>query len=360
MLSKKGLGGVLLNAQHNFSWLSCGGSNGIDLSRENGAGFLFVTSQGKRYLIANNIEMPRLLAEQVSVDDFEPIELTWQAEKDPKSIIHAAGSLTIGDLGCDIGFPETRSIETSIAECRAELTPEEVTRYKELGRDCGHALGRLIPTLSPGMRETAVVQIVRDALQGFDIFPVVTLIGADDRIAKYRHPVATENVWTNTLMIVVCGKRDGLVASLTRMVCAGAIPAELQRRTESCAAVNAALYHATRAGATAAELYKVADEAYAAQGFEGEINKHHQGGAAGYRTRDWVAHPGSADVVRPNQAFAWNPSISGTKTEETAILIDDQLQIVTATEGYPEITTVIEGREYSSPGILSLSKGASA
>jgi Xaa-Pro aminopeptidase len=48
MLSTQSLDGVLLNAQHNFSWLSGGGSNGIDMSRENGAGFLFVTWDGGR------------------------------------------------------------------------------------------------------------------------------------------------------------------------------------------------------------------------------------------------------------------------------------------------------------------------
>jgi antitoxin VapB len=134
----------------------------------------------------------------------------------------------------------------------------------------------------------------------------------------------------------------------------------LRRRTESCAAVNAALYHATRIGATGSELYNVAADAYAAQGFADEINKHHQGGAAGYRTRDWVAHPESNDKVRPNQAFAWNPSITGTKTEETAILIDNELEIITATGGFPTISATIGSGEYLSPGILSLSKGASA
>ena len=360
MLSTEGLAGVLLNAQHNFSWLSCGGTNGIDLSRENGAGFLLVTREGRRYVLANNIEMPRLLSEEVSPDDFEPIEIAWQAEKDPQTILSAARSVANGELGCDIGFPETRWIEPSIAECRSELTSEEIARFRKLGADAGESLGRLIPTLAPGMKENAIAQIVRDALQGFDIFSVVTLVAADDRIAKYRHPVATNKVWTNTLMIVVCARRHGLVASLTRIVCAGDVPADLQHRTESCAAVNAALYAATRVGTTGADLYKVADAAYAAHGFDSEINKHHQGGAAGYRTRDWVAHPESKDVVRLNQAFAWNPSITGTKTEETTILVDNELEVITATDGFPKIATVIDGKEYFSPGILSLSKGASA
>ena len=144
------------------------------------------------------------------------------------------------------------------------------------------------------------------------------------------------------------------------MICAGDIPSELQRKTIACAAVNAALYDATKIGATGSELYAVAAAAYAGQGFADEISKHHQGGAAGYRTRDWVAHPGSSDIVRPNQAFAWNPSITGTKTEETAIVTEAGLEVITSSRGFPTISTSINGRKYFSPGILSLSKGATA
>ena len=161
-------------------------------------------------------------------------------------------------------------------------------------------------------------------------------------------------------MIVVCARRHGLVASSSRIICAGDIPSDLQRRTESCAAVNAALYAGTVPGATGSQLYAAAAGAYAAQGFADEINKHHQGGACGYRTRDWVAHPDGTDIVHANQAFAWNPSITGTKTEETAILVDGSLEIITATTSFPTISTLVDGREYLSPGILSLSKGATA
>jgi antitoxin VapB len=361
MLADENLDGVLMNTQHNFSWLSGGGSNGIDLSRENGTGFLLVRADGRRALIANNIERARLFAEEVSEDDFEPIEITWQSERDPNTVLSVARSFANGDrFGCDIGFPETRWIEPSIAGCRHELTEPEIARFRDLGRDAGIAVRKVTEKISPGLSETEIARIVRDSLAAFDIYSVVTLVAADDRIAKYRHPVATGKVWNDTVMIVVCARRHGLIASLTRIVCSSAIPPELERRTVATAAVNAALYASTQVGATGADLYNTAVRAYADQGFPDEIANHHQGGAAGYRTREWVAHPSSTDVVRPNQAFAWNPSITGTKTEETALLIEGKLEIVTASPDFPVISTNIGGREYFSPGIFSLSKGASA
>ena len=361
MLKDEDLDGVLLNTQHNFSWLSCGGSNGIDLSRENGSCFLLVTRNGDRYVIANNIEMGRLLAEEISASDFEPIEVTWQSEKDPHTVLSAVTPLANGNrLGCDIGFPDTRWIEPSIASCRFELTLDEISRFRDLGRDAGQALGNLVSKLDPGQTENEIATAVRAELGANDIYSVVTLVAADERISKYRHPIPTGNPWRSTLLVVVCARRHGLVASLSRMICAGDVPEDLQLRTEACAAVNASLYAATRIGATGANLYDAAARAYADQSFAGEIDKHHQGGACGYRTRDWVAHPDSRDIVQPNQAFAWNPSITGTKTEETTILTDDGLEIITATPGFPPISTSVAGREYFSPGILSLSKGAAA
>jgi len=153
---------------------------------------------------------------------------------------------------------------------------------------------------------------------------------------------------------VVCARRGGLIASLTRIVCAGAIPAELRRRTDAVARVNAALLAATRPGANGAELYLTAARAYAAQGFAGEERLHHQGGAAGYRTRDWVAHPASAEVVQTDQAFAWNPSITGTKAEETCIASADGVEVISASPGWPQVAVGFDGREFLSPDVLSL------
>src|SRR6185295_7422171 len=54
-----GVGGVLLTTQRNFAWLTGGASNRIDGSRESGAGALLVSATGRRFAVANTIEMPR-------------------------------------------------------------------------------------------------------------------------------------------------------------------------------------------------------------------------------------------------------------------------------------------------------------
>ena len=155
-------------------------------------------------------------------------------------------------------------------------------------------------------------------------------------------------------MIVVCAKRGGLIASLSRIVCAGEIPAELRRKTDACARVNARLQAATVFGKSGAELYEIAADAYKTENFADEIRLHHQGGATGYRTRDWVAHGLSNEIVQTNQAFAWNPSITGTKTEETCIAFDDKIEVITTSPGWAQISVEVNGREYLLPDVLSI------
>jgi antitoxin VapB len=350
MLAAENLGGVLINSQHNFAWLTGGKSNGIDLSKENGACFLFISSDGKRYVLANNIEMPRLLTEEISTADFEPIEFSWQEEKSSGDFIYEKAKYLLNhnsEIASDLFLGgKVRLAENSIADCRYALTETEIQRYRYLGKDAGEAVGDLFKDINPGETELEIARKVKDALAAKNINSVVTIVAADERIEKYRHPVPTTKKWEKVLMVVVCAKRDGLIANLSRIACAGRIPDELQRKTEAVAYVFAKLLSKTKSGTSGAELYRIAAEAYAEKGYGDEIDLHHQGGATGYKTRDWVAHPASREIVRTNQAFAWNPSITGTKAEETAIGFENGAEIITAS---PD-----DGHEYLSPGILSL------
>jgi Xaa-Pro aminopeptidase len=359
MLAAENLGGVLLGAQHNFSWLTAGSTNGIDTSREPGAGALLVRRDGKRFVLASRIEMARLLHEELASEDFEAVEFGWEEEKASPTFLADRARALLNDgnmaLGSDLSMAaNVRTIEGAIARCRYELTPPEIERYKELGRDAGVALGSLMRSLEPGETEKEIARRASDSLAAHNLHAVVNLVAADERIQRFRHPIPTAKRWERVLMVVVCARRGGLIASLTRIVSAGPVSDEMRRRTVAAANVNAQILAATRPGATGAELYTVAARAYQQQRFEGEERLHHQGGAAGYRTRDWVAHPLSEERVHLHQAFAWNPSITGTKVEETTIVSGEGIEAITSTPAWPQIAVQAGGREYLSPDVLAL------
>jgi Xaa-Pro dipeptidase len=357
-LDSLGLGGVLINGQHNFSWLTAGGTNAVDISRESGAGALLVRNDGKRFVLASSIEMPRLLAEELSGMDFEAVEFAWEDEKaSPEFLAERALALLPqgSQLGSDLSSgTRARVIEAMIARCRYSLSEAELERYRKLGREAGDAIEQLVRSLEPGQTEKEVARRAADALAAKGMQSVVVLVAADERLKRFRHPIPTEQRWQKVIMVVVCARRGGQVAALSRIVCVGTVPHEMRRRMVSTARVNATLLSATRPGAVGSELYKFAARTYANEGFEGEERLHHQGGACGYRTRDWVAHPTSSEVVQDCQAFAWNPSITGAKVEETSIAFTERTEVITSTQTWPQIPVLIEGLEYLSPDVLVL------
>lgn len=354
MLKAENLGGVLLNSQHNFAWLTAGGNNGVDLSNPNGIGSLLIREDGKRFLLANKVEMPRLLAEEVSDKDFEPIEFDWQADKINGGFVpETAQSLLEKPLATDLFYnPNFRVVEGLIAKCRFQLTIEEIDRYRKLGKYAGEVIGKIYDKIEVGQTEKQIANIVRFELGKFGINSVVTLVAADERIKNYRHPIPTENVWKKTLMIVTCAKRDGLIASLSRIFSVGNVSDDLRNRTDAVAKVHAKMMHATRPNATGKEIFEFTKQSYADVGFVGEETNHHQGGATGYKTRDWVAHSQNNERVLVNQAFALNPSITGTKSEETFFVSENGIEVITVSPNFPTIETVIDGTKYLTPDIL--------
>jgi Xaa-Pro dipeptidase len=118
--------------------------------------------------------------------------------------------------------------------------------------------------------------------------------------------------------------------------------------------VNAALLDATRVGASSAELFRVAADAYAREGFAGDEQMHHQGGATGYWEREWIATPEGKEQVVDHQAFAWNPSVRGGKVEDTVLLHEGKIELLTPTPELPALESNANGNSYPATGVLIL------
>ena len=348
------LRGILLATQPNFSWVTGGLTNRIDGSRESGNGALLFTVDGGRYVVANTIENPRLATEALVGAGFESIEYGWTEERaDPALPVRLSIDAAGGPIGSDMLLAGAVSLEQEISRLRAPLTRLELQRYRELGAAVGCTIGAVARAVDVGATEQDVAGLLTSALAPLQIRPVVLLVAADDRIARYRHPTPTSARWTRRLMIATCAERGGLIVAASRLVHIGGPDAELTRRTRAAALTYATLLRATRAGATGARLFEAAVSGYAAAGFPGEERLHHQGGAIGYRPREWVAHPYSDDVVTPPQAFAWNPTVTGTKIEESCIVHQDgRIVALTSSPEWPGIEVDVNGQRVTVPDVL--------
>ena len=195
---------------------------------------------------------------------------------------------------------------------------------------------------------------VAEALLCRGILPSVYLMAADDRILKYKHAVARGKKLDKYGMVNLCARKWGLTVSITRFAHFGPLPSELDERFHAAAQVNAALLDASRVGATSAELFRVAADAYAHEGFAGDEQTHHQGGATGYWEREWVATPDGNEKVVNDQAFAWNPSVRGGKVEDTVLVHDGKIELLTPTPDLPALESSANGNSYPATGVLIL------
>src|SRR5262249_35945757 len=152
LMTEEKLGGGLLNAQHNFAWLTAGGTNGVDLSRDAGAGSLFVRRDGKRFVLANKIEMPRLSGEELDGLGFEAVEYAWEEDRADATIVAKKARLLVDAgqrIASDLALGADSNIEAKLVRLRGRLTTGELERYIALGRDAGDVIGKLARVVRP-------------------------------------------------------------------------------------------------------------------------------------------------------------------------------------------------------------------
>ena len=130
-------------------------------------------------------------------------------------------------------------------------------------------------------------------------------------------------------MLVISAERGGLYANLTRLVELEELPPETARRVAATNDILVGMRDATRPGRPLSEVFADCRRLYAEAGYPDQWQLHHQGGSTGYGSREVIATPDTRDVVQMGQAFAWNPSITGAKAEETFVLTESGPDVVT-------------------------------
>ena len=342
-----GLNGLLLTRSANVSWLSCGGQAHVGLNSESAVAYILCTPE-RDYLVASGIEMPRMLAEEMTDLPVTPHVFPWFEPQQRDAWID--GLCGAGTWASDL--PGARSQAAALTDLRVTLEPEEIDRYRALGAATGRAVEAVTRAVRPGMREFEVAGLLAAHVYAMGAAPVVTLVAADDRLLQFRHPIPTDARVQKTAMVVVCARRNGLIVSATRLVSFGAMDATMAQRAADCAAVDAAAWHATVPGQTLGSAFQAIIAAYHERGHLNEWHKHHQGGVTGYENREIQARPDSTHIIGVNQAYAWNPSITGTKSEDTMIVTANGPESVSTTGDWPMQQVTIGGTVYERPAVL--------
>jgi Xaa-Pro dipeptidase len=348
-LRLKGLKALLLKRQANFSWMTCGGLNLVGITTEFGATTLLITENSK-FLISNVIEAPRMIEEEgLEKQGFIVKSFPWYEEEEVSIVKELLGE---GPLGSDSPFPNAQMLAEEIARLRYSLTPEEQRRYRWLGERVSVVLEKTLMKTKKGEKESAVVGRLCKELWKDRIDPITLMSAADDRISQFRHPIPTEKKIEKYLMVSVNARKWGLIVSLTRFVHFGKLPKELKEKYEANVFIDCTLMAHTCPGIPVREVFQKGVDAYQGKGYPEEWKFHHQGGSIGYTGRDYRVNFKTPDIIQENQAFTWNPSITGTKSEDTILATSKGVEMITKPILYPTVSMTVEGIRFTRPAIL--------
>jgi Xaa-Pro aminopeptidase len=135
-----------------------------------------------------------------------------------------------------------------VAELRMNLLPEEQERYREVSRLSAEAMEAAVRAVRPGMNEYEIAacwpkrRTTASCCRSSTWSPPMSASSAsatrclsDKKMEKYA-------------MLVMCGRKYGLVTSVTRLVHFGPLPDELKKKQEAVTQIDAQVI-ATRAPA---------------------------------------------------------------------------------------------------------------
>ena len=346
LMAAQGVGVLWLRRVDNVAWITGGVDTAVNIADAAGIASVVITPDSAVMYTAT-IEAPRLKAEDDVIGrGFELRASPWE---EPAAVDIG------GTLAVDMPMVDAKDISGELQVLRAQLLPVEIERFRALGKSCAAAMSAAIARTKPGMTEWQISAALADEVRNRAVTPIVVLIATDERIHRVRHPLPLDKKMDKYAMLVLCGRKDGLVCSITRLVHYGALSDDLRHRIYACAEVDATMIAASQPGATMDQIFKITQDAYADAGYEGEWKLHHQGGIAGYGAREIIATPGDQTALVAGMTCAWNPSITGVKCEDTVLVKAQGVpDVLTATEGWPVLPVTIEGATIERPLILEI------
>ena len=338
IMEQHGLSAVRLRGVDWFAWATCGGSNVVLLTTDVGVAEVFIT-RAAAWVLTDAIEAPRMEQEEVP-KGLRVWSCPWAERGQREAFVEEKRGG--GQVASDRPQGQEVPLPAELVDARHSVLPEELERYRALGRDAAEAMTEVLQAAKPDWTGWQLAGAGAEALWARGIHPALTLVGEERRLPLHRHATASREKLGARAMLVFCARRHGLFANLTRFVYFREPTAEERRLATDVARVEAAAFKASRAGVTLGQVYGAMVEAYQACGHPGAEAFHHQGGSCGYGSRDDVAVPGSKVVLQPSNAMAWNPSLPGAKIEDTVVLTEGGLEILTVDPRWPTFT--VEGR----------------
>jgi antitoxin VapB len=341
-LAEQQLAGLVLLGSDAIAWLT----GGLTCAIERGAPtapLRVVLTPERCVALTTNVEQPRLAAEaELDSLGIELEAAPWYDELELRRRTLALAGASTSQLACDRDTSLGRACEEELIELRLALSRREREALAALGSDTASALEGALRAWRPGQRDFELQARVERELERRGAFAPCLIVGGDERVERYRHPLASGAVMERIVMAVAVAERGGLHVAATRFVSEGRL-SEAQRRVHRDArSVEEEMLAACVPGATYGEVMLACARGYRDVGQPEAWREHYQGGPIAYRQREFELVPTQRSSrwfdtpLTLGHAVAWNPSLAGGgKVEDTYLLEQEGLRRLTDSGSWP-------------------------
>ncbi len=350
LIAQKQLSGVLLSSQTNFLWLTGGRRNEVVKNYDISLVYLFITKDNK-YLISSNSDSARVMDEELSGLGFELIKYNWYNQS-PLCII--ANRYPGTRVGTDFYDPHHDCIEDDLIRLRIDLTKYEIEKVKNFCTDYSIFFTDFCMELKPGLSEKDIANDFTNKLIKRNIRVPVVLVGSDERIFNYRHPVATDKKIEKHILMATVAEREGINISVSRSVYFGKAPKDLSKKQEAVNYIEASYYRNSKPGNKLNRILDSVKKTYEEISYKDEWKNHTQGGIVAYKPREVLATESNDFELKSNYLVNWNPTIPGVKAEDIIIIKEDGIEQLSIDKRWPCTEISIENDKYFKPEIMEL------
>jgi len=311
-LVSEGYDAMLLARRDNFGWMTLGGDSTVVRYSPQGAGVLLITLQ-RIYLAAQYMDCARIMDDELAGLEVEPVSVFWH--EDPPAV--RAVKLTPGRVVSDIPCPGCDARPDEIRALHLPYTQWDIAEWEALGRMFDERFLMTANQVEPGMTEQQAAALLSRSFEEAGVTPAVLLVGSDERLLKYRHPLPSEKRIEKTVLLHLVGLR-GRCAAVTRMVSFGPAPERLLRDYELLNTLQADAFSCLIPGKRHGAVLERRRQLLERAGRSGEYDRHYPGADIDF----FLGSPAPFlrdDPVRPTQCYDIYLTLTGCKVEELAM-----------------------------------------
>jgi Xaa-Pro aminopeptidase len=349
-LDREGLDALVLGRQDNFAWLTAGGDNRVVTTTEMGAGFAVIT-RDHHWLVSHYMDGRRLVEEQVPDQGYELVTMYWHQGSPEARIVELTRDMRVG---ADFPLPGARQYSAKIVDLHYPFTDLDLRRLRWMGRTSDELLTRVARELRPGVAEQEIAARLAYEYTLAGITLDALMVGADDRVRRYRHPIPTGKRLERYAFLHPPGRRWGVHANVTRLVHFGEPPHDVRKAFDAVITVAAHVATMLAPGVRFADILAEQKRLYARLGYADEWNYHFLGGISGYTLVDPARclDPEARAVAR--QSYGYFITITGAKFEELMLLTEAGAELASLPPDtqWPARTVETPRGEFTVPEIL--------